>query len=210
MFPAVVLMMLAAAPMPQQQPAPPNLTAPAAIGRPHSCVENQYPISALQTGTEGKTEMAFTISPQGNVANASVAVSSGNADLDAASLACASTWTYRPATKNGEAVASPWLAQVVWRIHVSPMFGGIAYASYRCITADDAVHEKLRKSALHTVVRVHFAHGTFDTVAVVASSGDPDLDENVRACYANLPSSLAADIPDGTDELFVGMLPPND
>ncbi len=53
------------------------------------------------------------------------------------------------------------------------------------------MHDKVKQGALHTVIRVHFSKGTFANVAVVASSGDPDLDNYVQACYVNMPPSLA-------------------
>ncbi len=60
--------------------------------------------------------MTFTITAQGRVIDPSIQTSSGNADLDAAALSCASTWTYKPAAKNGVAVETPWTAAVQWKL----------------------------------------------------------------------------------------------
>ncbi|HEY2071817.1 MAG TPA: energy transducer TonB [Rhizomicrobium sp.] len=197
-----------APPPPPELVVPEAVTHPASIGAPHVCAESRYPIPALQIGAEGNTQMKFTITPEGHVTDMSVMLSSGNPDLDAASLACAREWLYRPAMQNGAAVAAPWLAQVRWKITVTAPFFGIAAASYQCITADPATRAALKQAARYAVVKMHFTNGTFGAIDLVASSGNPDLDRQVLACYQNLPPELAADIPGDTDELFVAMLPP--
>src|ERR1700723_1607066 len=93
-----ILMDAAVVPPP---PPPSAITAPASIGKPHSCDENLYPISALQTGAEGMTYLTFRITPVGSVTGISVLSSSGNADLDNAAVVCARDWQYRPAMRNG-------------------------------------------------------------------------------------------------------------
>jgi TonB family protein len=182
-----------------------GLSKPASIGRPHSCPENQYPVSALQTGTEGDTFVKFTITAEGRVADVSLRTSSGNADLDAAAMTCARDWLYQPALQNGTPVAVPWTAEVRWQISVTEPYAALDAASLACIKADSVTWDEYKKAALHTVVRVHFANGAVSDVIVAGSSGDPDLDSRVTACYRSVPPELTANVPDG-DELFVAML----
>jgi TonB family protein len=208
MLPVLLLILMDTAAAPPVPPPPPVITAPASIGKPHSCDENQYPISALQTGTEGAVVVTFKITPQGNATDVSVFESSGNADIDAASIVCARDWQYRPAVKNGVPVEVPWRARVKWQIAVQPEFVAIAAATYRCIMSSESSRDEIHQATLHTVVRVHFSNGAIGSVAVVASSGNPDLDRQVAACYAQLPADLTAAIPGELDHLFVGMVSP--
>lgn len=48
--------------------------------------------------------------------NVTVAHSSGSQELDQAAVECASSWTYRPAQKNGRPVEVPWQAEVNWML----------------------------------------------------------------------------------------------
>jgi len=97
-------------------PAPRPETAPAAIGIPHSCVE-QYPAASVRAGEQGATVLAFRITTIGTVKDIEIAKSSGYDRLDAASVICVSRWSYIPATAHGRAVETPWKAQIVWVLH---------------------------------------------------------------------------------------------
>ena len=76
-----------------------------------------YPQAAKDAGAEGTTRLDFTVTEQGKVTDIGVARSSGNADLDAASVTCARLWTYKPATKEGKPTAVRWSATVQWKLH---------------------------------------------------------------------------------------------
>ncbi len=78
------------------------------------------PESAVQAGIEGETTLAFTVTAQGTVANVKVVNSSGNADLDAASVVCAGTWKYHPAKKKGVPVETTSQARASWNLHEPP------------------------------------------------------------------------------------------
>jgi len=190
-------------------PPPPTggYAPPQSVGGPHICPETQYPVPALQTGTEGKTILHFTITTEGKVSDVTVNASSGNADLDIASANCARDWLYRPAKRDGVAASTPWLAAVVWKIGVTPIYAELDHESLLCVKADDVAYDELKKAPLHAVVRVHFEHGAVSSATLVGTSGDPDLDPRVVACYRSMSADLTADVPDG-DELFVAMLPP--
>jgi hypothetical protein len=105
------------------------------------------------------------------------------------------------------AVSSPWLAAVVWKIGVTPIYADLDHESLLCVKADSVAYDELKKAPLHAVVRVHFANGIVTDATLAGTSGDPDLDPRVVACYRNMPRELTAAAPDG-DELFVAMLPP--
>jgi protein TonB len=95
---------------------PPAITAPASVGRPHSCAERFYPPLANRLQHQGTTTIGFTIQPDGSVTNVHVTESSGHDELDQAAIPCAETWHYKPAMQNGQHVAVPWTTKVVWKI----------------------------------------------------------------------------------------------
>jgi protein TonB len=211
---AILFALMAAAtdtpPPPPATPVPtataPGFSRPASIGAPHSCPETQYPVSALQTGTEGQTIMKFTITSDGHVTDISVRTSSGNADLDAAATTCARDWLYRPALQDGAPVAMSWMAEVRWRIGVEEPYSALASAAKSCLRADSVGWDEMKTAPFRPVARVHFANGAMTDVTVVGSSGDSDLDSRTLACYRGLPPELMANIPDG-DQLLVIMKP---
>jgi protein TonB len=172
---------------------PRTISLPVGIGGPHTCAEDQYPVTALQTQAEGTTSLILDITAQGGVRNASVITSSGSSDLDAASVACATRWQYRPAQQDGVPIEVRWRANVVWRIQ-TPTDGPWAkiYAAANSCRYDPfPTRDALKSATLSTVLKVQFAHGAVTNVAAVASSGNPDLDQRVVVCYQNLAPELA-------------------
>ncbi|HEY1632323.1 MAG TPA: energy transducer TonB [Rhizomicrobium sp.] len=206
MLAGIVFVSLAATAAPSVAPPQPVTVRPAAVGAPHFCPEDHYPVSALQTGTEGKTVMRFTITPQGSVADISVQESSGNAELDNASLVCAQTWQYRPATQDGVAVADNWVAQVVWRISVAQPYSRLAGGARDCLRENSVAWSEMKTAPFRPVVRVKFAGGALADATMAGSTGDPDLDSLTLACYRNLPAEMMTDIPD-SERLLVIMKP---
>jgi protein TonB len=95
----------------------PVVSAPASIGRAHVCGQRYYPALANRLGHQGTTTLGFTISADGGISNISVANSSGYDELDQAAVACAASWTYKPAMQNGQAVSVPWKANVKWNLN---------------------------------------------------------------------------------------------
>jgi TonB family protein len=167
---------------------------PSAAGQPHVCTP-YYPQAAVKAGAEGVTTTSFTITAQGRVVNPSIRTSSGNADLDAASLTCVSTWTYKPATMNGVAVETPWLASVQWKLD--------AAQNYQLVAVCDTYHA-LSEQMLAGIggvtgltLRV-MPDGTVSQAAVSLSSGDPGLDDAAVRClsdqrYAPVAMKVPAD-----------------
>jgi len=97
-------------------PKAPPVSTPVSIGRPHVCTQN-YPALSQRLKEEGTTVLSFTVGTDGGVTNVAVATSSGFSRLDDASVSCAQRWRYKAATSEGQAVAVPWKAQVVWKLN---------------------------------------------------------------------------------------------
>lgn len=112
---AVIAAFLATAACAQDRD-PPQFTRPVATGAPHTCLQ-RYPAAAARDGIEGKTLLRFTVGEDGHVKDITVETSSGNAELDQATIDCASEWTYTPATRAGVPFAASWRVSVAWYLH---------------------------------------------------------------------------------------------
>ena len=97
-------------------PQKPMISTPVSIGKAHTCGAKYYPEAAQRMQEEGTTVVAFTVTADGEVQNPTVVQSSGHQDLDEASLPCVSSWRYKAAVQNNQATATPWKAQVVWKL----------------------------------------------------------------------------------------------
>ena len=95
-------------------PRPPG-SGPLPIGAPHTCIDN-YPATALHAHVEGTTLVSYQVTSTGAVANAAVARSSGNSDLDSASINCVSKWQFQPATDHGVPIEVSWQSRIEWMI----------------------------------------------------------------------------------------------
>lgn len=100
----------------KEVPKAPAISSPVGIGRAHTCGAREYPESAVRLKEEGTTVLSFTVTADGDVANATVATSSGFPDLDRAAIECASGWRYKAAIQNGTAVAVPWKTAIKWQL----------------------------------------------------------------------------------------------
>ncbi len=103
------------------KPPPPPVvhqavSTPVSIGRPHTCQQN-YPEVSVRLNEEGTTTLSFHVMTDGSVSNVSVAKSSGSDRLDNAAVSCAQRWRYKPATQDGNAMETPWQANVQWKLH---------------------------------------------------------------------------------------------
>ncbi|HKD22247.1 MAG TPA: energy transducer TonB [Rhizomicrobium sp.] len=191
---------VAQATSPGNYPPKPAVSAPAAAGAPHACTD--YPVPALQAAAEGSTTVAFKVTTAGTVEGGSVKTSSGNADLDNASLACTRSWQYKPAMSNGAPVEVPWQVAIKWQIRPTPPFDAISDVAYRCVQLTDAGRDEMSKAKLHTVVRVHFQKGAIASVAVVGSSGNTELDRRVSECYGRVAPAVTASLQDDQSQLL--------
>jgi TonB family protein len=86
---------------------------------PQTIADTDYPLGALLANEQGRVRLNLTIAPDGRVADAQVAQSSGAPRLDqAAVLIAKSRWRYEPARRGGQAVTSTITTEVNW---VSPL-----------------------------------------------------------------------------------------
>jgi protein TonB len=103
---------------------PPMTTGPvaeilptAAISIAGSHTTPPYPPLSRRLGEEGKVGLRILIAPDGRVSNVEIAHSSGIQRLDdAARDWVRANWLYRPATKDGKAIASQTEAVVVFNL----------------------------------------------------------------------------------------------
>jgi TonB family protein len=174
----------------------PDASAPASVGAPHMCSQDQYPVAAMQAGVEGTALLSFNIDPHGNVSNVSVARSSGNRDLDDVSIACVLQWHYRPAMQNGAPVQIPWQAAVKWEMQLpsSGPLDRIYAAAGSCLAATHPTADELGKATRSTVVHIRINDSEMEAVHLEASSGSSELDQRVVDCYEHVDPSLAAGI----------------
>lgn len=166
-------------------PPPPPVTLsanPRSASRAHSCWRN-YPQAAMKAGIEGTTVLSFTVTAQGTVAQVAVKTSSGNADLDHAAVACASAWTYKPGTKKGAPVDTPWQATVAWKLHEDwPLTWAPSEPCTKFATVTAAM---LKGIAGRSWIGYRvMADGTAVSPAILASSGNAALDRAAESCVA--------------------------
>lgn len=83
-------------------------------GESESCTRF-YPSRAKHARREGNTLVSFVIADDGRVNDVSVSESSGDRDLDAATVACVSGFRYLPATHDGKPVAIDGTFIATWR-----------------------------------------------------------------------------------------------
>lgn len=103
-------------PPPPRQVAAPPVTAPALIeGGAGKCESSYFPAIAQRLNQEGTTTVAVHIGADGSVQGVSIVNSSGHDSLDQASIRCISnSWHYRPATVNGQPVATTKEYAIKW------------------------------------------------------------------------------------------------
>lgn len=106
---------------PVPPPAPPaSAPAPVASGTsapvPLSRPAPTYPRDALRRNIGGTVRVEVTVATDGSVERLDLVEGSGNRDLDRAALEAVRRWTFRPATRDGQAVS----ANVVVPLEFSP------------------------------------------------------------------------------------------
>ncbi len=74
--------------------------------RPLMCMKPIYPLQARQRGIEGFVELAFTITPEGKVADVEVVRSLPAELFVSAAKAAVSRWRFSPPLKEGKPVAA--------------------------------------------------------------------------------------------------------
>ena len=88
------------------------------------CGSQFYPPAAVAAHIEGANIVLVTIGADGSVKGVQINKSSGNTDLDNASLTCVKTgWHFKPATQDGVPVESQKLYQITWKLTGQPTSG---------------------------------------------------------------------------------------
>jgi TonB family protein len=87
-------------------------TSPTSLGAPHFC--SHYPQEAKDAHEEGRADLTFLVTENGETADIKVSHSTGSKALDEEAISCASKWRYRPAMQNGKPVAMRWSASAQW------------------------------------------------------------------------------------------------
>lgn len=117
---------VAAPPPPARPPAPHPPTAPPPATAPPATTPvindavaqrspaPRYPQAALRRGVGGTVKVLANVAPDGSVAKVEVAEGSGNRDLDRAALDAVRRWQFKPATRNGQPVASEVRVPIVF------------------------------------------------------------------------------------------------
>lgn len=103
---------------PPKQVVAPAITSPALIaGGAGKCNSNYYPPIAVRLNQTGTTRVLVHISSDGSVEGVDVVNSSGHDSLDQATVKCiTSSWRYKPAVQNNQAVAATKEYDLVWRL----------------------------------------------------------------------------------------------
>lgn len=167
MFKRLILALLLA-PAPALADTAP-VAQPVAIGS-HACGAANYPEGAVRAHAEGTATVDFKIMPDGSVKDVAVSKSTGNADLDAASVSCVAAWRYQP---NPDAGELQWHASVAWR-----MDGHTSCPGFAAVTAQ-------MLNGIGGVTRLAFKirpDGTVKDAQVTLSSGNATLDDAALAC----------------------------
>lgn len=149
-----------------------------AAPRPHYCLT-----SAATNDLQGATALAFRIAVDGHPSDIKVATSSGNEQLDTASLQCASNWRYKPAVRNGEPVEVPWQADIVWNMNIPPVETD---SPERCISATPLSPDDLRDSDGTSVVSYVLWAGFLLDLRLAQSSGNHRLDNAALQCVKDI------------------------
>jgi TonB family protein len=157
---------------------------PPASNQPQVC-DSLIPSTILNV--QGTTLLTARIPLNGNLADAALASSSGNKDLDEAALACSSRVHIAAPGKDGVPIEATWTFEVMWR---APDQGH----SYLAI-ARPTGYPKFCGSYPRAAIRAHsegstmlaFVVGTDGSVSnlrITESSGSKELDDASSACVA--------------------------
>jgi protein TonB len=103
--------------VPQTPVTPPAGESRAALAVAGTHTSPPYPVLARRQGLEGKVILRLSILRDGHVGKADIATSSGSDLLDNAAAAWITAhWLYKPALKDGQAVASQATASVAFTL----------------------------------------------------------------------------------------------
>ncbi|HWA90984.1 MAG TPA: TonB family protein [Rhizomicrobium sp.] len=145
----------------------------------HVC--DNYPHAAVWNGSEGKAIVSFRVATDGTVKSPRIVRSTGDAELDAAGLACVAGWHYVPATNEGTPVEVEWRAQVAWRMHDTGE-PDAPCSRYATVTADVLKDISGRTKVTFRVM----PDGSVQEPSISRSSGSDALDQAALRCVGNM------------------------
>jgi len=145
--------------------------------RPHVC-----PPPPEAQGKAGIVTVALTITAKGTVKDPAVLDSSGDGALDAAALACVREWRYKPASRNGRPVDSPWRAGIRFgAVEPDPRVEALSADIRRCVLAAGVVDPSPQTVEI-TDLHMTFAADTAPQTVVQFSTGSDSLKWQVEDC----------------------------
>jgi protein TonB len=148
-----------------------------------------YPAEAVRDGKMGTVTVVFRVLTDGHIDHITVAASSGSVLLDSATVACAKSWMFRPATRNGQAVNATAAMTVGWLITATG--NTIKYtknalvplpSNEECLSRTAVDSDRLSGKPGISVVRYRLTAGAVSNVTLKQSSGDEPLDQEALAC----------------------------
>jgi TonB family protein len=141
-----------------------------------------YPAAALQAKAEGRTLVSYRGKPDGEIAGVTLLSSSGNKDLDAASVDCVTHWRLDPTSASSAFYMGLHRTYIAWSLGERPM--GV----YAGLPHDCKAYTPREAPAAKGPTRISFhikVDGSVSEIDVVQSSGDERLDAAARACVAH-------------------------
>ncbi|MCC7097864.1 MAG: TonB family protein [Thermomonas sp.] len=110
-------------PQPIAQPVPtPSTTAPVASNSdrpdplPLATRPPRYPPEEMRRGLGGTVRVRVHVAADGSVQDSEIETSSGNRNLDRAALDATRRWTFQPAIRNGQSVASTVVVPIDFKL----------------------------------------------------------------------------------------------
>ena len=85
-----------------------------------------YPLVSERIREEGTVTLSGVIQKDGTIRDLKVENSSGKTRLDDAAIQCVSSWSYAPATKDGQPVETPMHPQIVWKVANPPSISDVS------------------------------------------------------------------------------------
>jgi len=141
-----------------------------------------YPDSALHAGIQGSTLVSYRGTSDGAIADVALLASSGNADLDAATVQCVGRWRFDPQSPAEAINIGPHRTYIKWSIPPTGTAAGrLAGLPHTCGNYPRA--EWAQGIEGSTTLHFHImVDGSVSDITVAQSSGNDHLDEAAVQC----------------------------
>jgi TonB family protein len=163
------------------QPTPPPAEKADSIYSDHC----PYPEAAMNLHAEGITVVSYRGTDEGRFVDVTVEKSSGNGDLDAASVQCVSRWRFDPTNPQAKFHVGNRRSFISWKLSGfspgTPPVGVNLGVPHRCLNYPDSAWE----AGIEGTVTLRFTiteEGRVRDIAVEESSGNADLDAAAVEC----------------------------